>query len=335
MNQQRQLLSFGSQGADVRKLQEALQMLQYEIPLSEIEGSVFGTATREAVSRFQEANKLDPSGVLDIRAANMLEKQYESSRPRLIHGRVHYSDGTPIANRVIRLLHRHLEEESTIASSATDDTGAYEFIYKLNQFDEFDAAHLALRVAVFDEVGKELASSNILYHPGLEEVVDLQVPSVAQTESEYKKLRAHLQPFLKDADLTILSQEQINYLTNISGLERSNVETLVASHALARSLDLPPELAFVVRNEGIATSHQELLEKPQIEILAAVDRARQQNRLSNSDAKRLTKFIKADLAEKQVESLLRPPEKDEVPTLGAYMNTVPDKFRLSRKTPRG
>jgi peptidoglycan hydrolase-like protein with peptidoglycan-binding domain len=334
MELQKQLLSFGSQGEDVRRLQEALKKLGYSISPTETQGSIFGEGTLEALRHFQDANKLTPSEVLEGHTAHMIESQYEIMRSRTVRGRVHYPDGRPVANYLVRLLDKRLEEEFPIVSERCFDNGNFELIYTLNKFNISDPMRIALRISVVDGAGKELTSSDTLYNPGPEEVVDLQLPSPAQSASEYKQLRTHLLPLLKDADLTALSQEQINYVIKLSGLERVQVERLVESHGLAHSLGIPEEFAYVLRREGIATSQKELLEKPQNEILAAVERAVQENRLGDSDAKNIKNFVQGELAEKQVESLLRDPEVDEAPTLGAYVNTVPSKFRLGPKTPR-
>jgi peptidoglycan hydrolase-like protein with peptidoglycan-binding domain len=65
MNLQGRVLSIGMQRDDVRLLQSELRRLALDAPDNEFQEAVFEQGTRDAVVRFQEEHRLEPTGVID------------------------------------------------------------------------------------------------------------------------------------------------------------------------------------------------------------------------------------------------------------------------------
>ena len=62
-------LSIGAYGEDVRQLQASLLRAGYHIPAPEAARGFFGSATRQAVRRYQAKNRLPVTGVVEARTA--------------------------------------------------------------------------------------------------------------------------------------------------------------------------------------------------------------------------------------------------------------------------
>ena len=248
---------------------------------------VFGPGTQQAVNAFQEQSHRPVSGIIDEQWADALAKAYELRRYRVIRGQVLHPDGQPVHNATVQLLDKRLMEEIPVAQSVTDGNGSYFFGYTAHARDVGDLTHLALRVALVHPNGGEPVTSDVLYGPGVEEIIDLRVPGDQQPPAEYERIGASLQPFLAGANVATLTDDQVTYLTRVSSLGQAEVATFVESAKLAHVADIAEDFAFVLRREGVATSREEVLESTQAHILIAIDTALSAQRISNETAHHL------------------------------------------------
>lgn len=74
----RENLKIGETGEDVKKVQEALKNLKYDIGETGADG-IFGGATESAIKAFQEANELEVTGIVDEKTLEALEKASSSA----------------------------------------------------------------------------------------------------------------------------------------------------------------------------------------------------------------------------------------------------------------
>lgn len=74
----RENLKIGETGEDVKKVQEALKNLKYDIGETGADG-IFGGATESAIKAFQEANELEVTGIVDEKTLEALQKASESA----------------------------------------------------------------------------------------------------------------------------------------------------------------------------------------------------------------------------------------------------------------
>jgi hypothetical protein len=92
MNLQGRALSIEMQGDDLQLLQSEVRQLGCDIPDDEGQEALIGPGTHEGVVGFQEANRLEPTGVVDERTAGLINIQVEARRPMAVCGQVRQPD---------------------------------------------------------------------------------------------------------------------------------------------------------------------------------------------------------------------------------------------------
>jgi peptidoglycan hydrolase-like protein with peptidoglycan-binding domain len=85
-------LSTEMRGEEVMLLQSELRQLRFDIPADEVQEAVFGQGTREVVVGFQEASRLEPTGVVATGTAALINAQVEAWRPMVVRGQVRQPD---------------------------------------------------------------------------------------------------------------------------------------------------------------------------------------------------------------------------------------------------
>src|SRR5216110_1286363 len=110
-------LSQGMQGPDVKLLHRELQKLEFAIPENELTESVFGDGTREVVLKFQNSNRLKPTGEVDDETAKVINAKIDSqtsdTEPAafVVHGQVVQVDGTPVAGAHVQAFDKDMRSE--------------------------------------------------------------------------------------------------------------------------------------------------------------------------------------------------------------------------------
>jgi peptidoglycan hydrolase-like protein with peptidoglycan-binding domain len=110
-------LSIEMQGDDIRLLQSELRQLALDIPDEESQEAFFGPGTREVVIGFQEANRLEPTGVADEGTAALINARVEARRPMVGRGQVRQPDGSPFASAPEHSCATHLCNEKTLSTT--------------------------------------------------------------------------------------------------------------------------------------------------------------------------------------------------------------------------
>jgi peptidoglycan hydrolase-like protein with peptidoglycan-binding domain len=159
MNLQGRDLSIEMQGEDVRLLQSELRQLSFDIPDEEAQEAFFGPGTRAAVVGFQEANRLEPTGVVDAGTAALINAQVEARRPMVVRGQVRQPDGSPFASALVRAFDMDLRSEELLGEVTTDEAGRYEITYTAEQFRRAEKDSADLYVRVYNLPAKECTGS--------------------------------------------------------------------------------------------------------------------------------------------------------------------------------
>jgi len=148
MNQQGRDLFIDMRGNNVWLLQNQLRQLGSDIPSDEVQEALFGQGTHEVVVGFQEANRLEPTGVVDEDTAALINAQVETRRPMVVRGQVLQPDGSPFSGTLVWAFDKDLRSEELLGEVTTDEAGRYEVTYTAEQFRraEKDSADLHVRV---------------------------------------------------------------------------------------------------------------------------------------------------------------------------------------------
>jgi peptidoglycan hydrolase-like protein with peptidoglycan-binding domain len=159
MNLQGRNLAIDTQGEDVWLLKSELRQLSFDIPDDEIQVAFFGPDTREVVLRFQQANRLEPTGVVDVGTAALINARVEARRPMVVRGQVLQPDGSPFSSALVRAFDKDLRSEELLGEVTTDEAGRYEITYSAEQFRRPEKDSAALHLRVYNPPTKECSGS--------------------------------------------------------------------------------------------------------------------------------------------------------------------------------
>ncbi|HYP54533.1 MAG TPA: peptidoglycan-binding protein, partial [Pyrinomonadaceae bacterium] len=201
-------LRMGMSGEEVRALHRELAQLGYAIPEDESRASLFGSATRQAVVEFQQAQALGADGVVGPKTAERLDAELARRRvaagdaakpaagdgPRdyVIHGKVRQKDGRPAARLDVRAFGVDAEgREELLGNSPSDEAGQYKITYGEDLFLRLRGNRAALRVKmrVFDGARGMHAEWNVMPVSQPNHTLDLEVDWPAAPRPEAKSLR--------------------------------------------------------------------------------------------------------------------------------------------------
>jgi hypothetical protein len=100
-------VSFGAQGDDIARVQQALRALGRGIPLSESEAHILGPGTSALVRALQQELDLTPTGTVDgatLRAINVLREKLATDT-RMVRGPVRDANSNPLSNGFVQVFH--------------------------------------------------------------------------------------------------------------------------------------------------------------------------------------------------------------------------------------
>src|SRR6266567_1848947 len=267
-------------GEAVKLLQDSLRQLGYDIAADEVNLSIFGEATHVAVVDFQDKHGLRASGQVDEATANQIGlalAALESQRgPLIVRGHIRQKDDSPCSALPVKAFDKNLRREALLGVTITRDDGSYEITYTANQLVAPKKKQANLVVRAFDQDGSQLAESAIIFNAGATEVVDLFVALPDGLHpSEYKRLVTELRvQGVQPADLT---EEDVAFLAEETGIDRQHIELLRPSEALARLTNLPPEVTYAFARRVLPLSLDELLSAPPDTLRQAVEGAIEEN----------------------------------------------------------
>jgi peptidoglycan hydrolase-like protein with peptidoglycan-binding domain len=241
-------IKVNDQGPHVANLQDALRFLvergKLDIP-DPARGRILEALAREQARKlygdvgtqllvkvFQAQYQHPVTGEIDDETAAALNKLLQElgafEEPELpvfiVRGQVRYADGTPASDQQVRAFDKDLRTEEPLGDPAiTDKDGRYEIPYTAQQFRRAEKGSADLIVRAFNGVQTPPVSSPIIFNAQPVETVDLTVDGVYRGPSEYDELIGALTPVLQDVPLHELTDEDINFLTGDTGLERQRI----------------------------------------------------------------------------------------------------------------
>jgi len=243
-------LSQGMQGRDVRLLQQELKKLKFAIPDNELSESNFSDGTREAVLKFQNNNRLTPTGEVDAETAKAInaeiDSQTSSTEPAafVVRGQVVRVDGTPVAGVHVQAFDKDMRSEQTLGQPAvTDENGAYEIKYRASEFARAEKSNADMIVRVTDDSGTPTVSSQIIFNASETQVVNLSAGGEVRLLSEYEIMLKEITKLLEGVLLTDLVEnsehQDISFLAGETGFDPQRITLLSRAAQLEHEAQLP------------------------------------------------------------------------------------------------
>jgi peptidoglycan hydrolase-like protein with peptidoglycan-binding domain len=282
-------LSLGQRGRSVKVIQNNLKKLGFEIAPSETDEGLFGSQTQEAVKKFQEKHKLEPTGTIDRQSANLLKNLVGSSvnnvwrqqraRKRVRHspsdvpkapqsqstvrGRIQDEDSRAFSGGIIRVFNVELRSENLLGETNTDGNGDY-----LIRYVTPHNAEINLRIIAYDAHNKEIASSPVQYCVESNAEINLSIGrDVYLGPSEFERLEAELKPLLADSTLSLAQltedeeHQDITFLTAKTGRPAEHIAFICLAHKLEQETQIEPAILFGLFRNGLPTQLYNLLRK--------------------------------------------------------------------------
>src|SRR4029079_14448919 len=146
-------LKRGDTGKDVGDLQTALLNLGYRITDTELINQFFGETTHDAVVCSQKTLQLVPNGMLEGKAAWLMDANHEHPNKFIVLGQVFDAKGDPQKDLIIRVLDKDLRSEELIKETKTNNDGEYSVFYRDDDFKAAEKTRADLFVRVLNPTG--------------------------------------------------------------------------------------------------------------------------------------------------------------------------------------
>lgn len=209
-------LSPETQGDDVKLLQSELGQLGFKIPDSELQRAFFGPGTYEAVEAFQKQKGLDTTGVVDERAAALINAEVAARLPFVVKGEVRQASEDIYVGATVRAFNKNLRSEDLLGETKTDAAGRYEIRYGAEQFQRSHESSADLIVQVFNDAGELQVGSPIFFDAPPEQTIDLMVGGgTYRGPSEYEQLVTTLTPLLDGVQPAELTDDDVAFLDSL------------------------------------------------------------------------------------------------------------------------
>ncbi len=344
-------LSTEMRGADVALLHKELGQLGFTISAAETQATVFGADTAQAVIQFQQTHQLPTSGVVDAQTAALINQEIDklqpSPSPRLpvtpqpftVRGQVRWADGRPLVGAEVQAVDRDVRGEEQLGKTRTGSDGRYEIRYASNRFSRAEKNSADLVVRVTNTAGTVVANSPVLFNAPAEAIVDHVVSQTAAgMVSEYDRLTTELQPLLVNVSptgsreptlidrLANLKDDEIDFLTNETGIERQKLVFLTTAavlekQAVQHSFHIPAAVFYGLAREGVSINLAALGLLSQQKCSDALEKALNDNLIPAALRHSLPTLL-AQLRQLAVQETLQTPPAVGRPALSQLLGTV-------------
>lgn len=245
-------------GDDVRALQDALEILGESVADAERQHSQFGQSTHDAVVRFQRANQLNPTGIVDAATAQAITAAVVASA-YVVAGTVTSPDRAGVGGLRVVIVDRNVGEDVSLASTTTQRTGQFRVRFGPKQLAARQKSRPDLQARVF--AGKTLlAASKVAYNASRSSRLDVLLPANATAlPTEHETLTADLAPVARRnlAELQeTTDRPDITYLANKTGWDARAIALAALADRFARADggQLDPSLYYALFRAGLPAS---------------------------------------------------------------------------------
>lgn len=251
----RQNLQYMTEGAEVKKLQEALQKVgKIPIAFAELNNAHFGKETVKAVAEFQKEYNLTATGVVDTQTHQKLEELMASAGiPRIAAGMVKTESGVDTQKLKVILYGKSVGgQEAILGEARLNPDGSYLLPYEVDGLKSYD---VAVKIVDATNPSKILAESGIVLDTGRSANIDVEVPANSvKPQSEYSELLGSLKEAgaVSLKDLVENEQKQdISYMAHKTGWDARMIAMAVQAEQESLSTGLPAEYYYALYRAGM------------------------------------------------------------------------------------
>ena len=159
--------------------------------------------------------------------------------------------GVAAAGLRVELYDHNVTGPTLLAAGVTDAGGRYSIAYDPAKLEGKQGADLEIRVLDPASDGTQLAHSAVIYEAPAATVNDLVVGAAEVVRTpEYVRLRAAIEPLLRDRPLTALEPDGVTYLAERTGWDGRAVAMLAQAAKLERSTKIPAEHYYALLRSG-------------------------------------------------------------------------------------
>lgn len=247
-------LQLGAAGPRVRAVHAALLALGYEVPGSEVQQAVFGSGTRDAVTRMQAELGLEATGLVNEPTARAMDRATgegddsggvgasdaaSSEDTYYVTGRITSPDRAGVGGLLVEIVDRSAgRDDLPVGRTTTDASGRYELQFTVPSVREHLKQRPDLRARVY--LGKSLlGESGVRYDAATSEALDVALPAGSTgLPSEHETLISAVVAHY-DGPLAGLREDDerqdITYLAHKSGWDARAVALAALADGLSRA----------------------------------------------------------------------------------------------------
>ncbi|RKD25779.1 hypothetical protein BEP19_02230 [Ammoniphilus oxalaticus] len=228
-----------------------------------------------------------------------------------VQGRVLKVDGSPLPDGIARAYDKRLRVEEQLAEVKVGRDGRY----LIQTTVASDYINLLLRV--FDADGTELGASPVLHHATLDEQVDIIISGEKiKLASEFEIVEQGLSPHLDGAEAASLTDEEVDFLKEQTGLDSQQITHYVLAHQLQAETKAPLETLYGALRMENPMSLTDFLVKDSDVLVQAAQKAVELNLISESGDE---KTFVTQLDNYSVKKMLESPQDGVRLQLGALV----------------
>lgn len=255
-------LSNNLQGDDVRFLHLSLRQLGYEVAEYELREGLFGTTTRQVVILFQQTHGMEETGIVDHVTAQAITTELNGQQviiqgPRftidgqrggdstfIVKGHIHYPDGSPASQKLVRVFHIQLRRRQALGEGSTNTKGDYEISYQAAPFKQ-EQVQPNLLIQVLNNQREIEGTSPVHYKAEPIETIDAEIaPPGYILPSHYDQLLAQSTSQLHGMRPEDLTAHDITFLAGATGNQTQQIQFLAEAHRAAKETGISPEVLF-------------------------------------------------------------------------------------------
>lgn len=259
-------LSYGTQGDDVARLQQAVRVLGRIVPVDEVEPPVLGAGTVAVVKALQQDLGVPVTGVVDgatVRAINAKLASLATDQ-RVVRGFVRDANGNPAKGLTVSAFSQGPAGEAPVGSPViTADDGSYTLPYIPPPAGRVD---LRIQVGTTSADPRPASgivvlettpsSASILTRAGPLEVVNFVLSGATNPpKSEYERILSDIAPLLGSRALASLVEDathhDISLLATQSGYSGDRIAALVTATRLANDAKVPAPVIYGLLRQGL------------------------------------------------------------------------------------
>lgn len=261
----------------------------------------YGTATAKAVSIFQKAQHLDPSGTVDEPTANALNgliqqwqspgQQASSRNPsNTLQGNLVFDYGLPAAGVTLRLYSIGFGGKDTqLGEVKSDAQGHYSFSYSLARTTAPKAQAVNLQVRAVDLQGKEIPISKTQFSASQTDTLNLVVPSSVQPLApEFQRLSADMNKAIGGGVKLGQAQEgadrqDLTLLNRSTGWDARLIALAATAAQQTATTGLGQDVLYALYRVGLPTDPSALAAVPAATVQQALSKATQAGIINYND----------------------------------------------------